>query len=57
MDEHVLSEGKPGHFGLQGMRERALRIGAGLTIRSSNHGTEVRFVLPNNRIYERKNHP
>jgi signal transduction histidine kinase/ligand-binding sensor domain-containing protein len=57
MDENVLNEGKPGHFGLQGMRERALRIGARLTIRSSNHGTEVRFVLPNNRIYERKNHP
>jgi signal transduction histidine kinase len=55
MDERMLSENKPGHFGLQGMRERASRIGGKLTIRSSSDsGTEVEFILPNKKIYERK---
>lgn len=58
MDERMLSGDKPGHFGLQGMRERAARIGGKLTIRSSSgSGTEVEFILPNKKIYERKNHP
>jgi signal transduction histidine kinase/ligand-binding sensor domain-containing protein len=43
IDERMLSEGgKPGHFGLRGMSERAQRIGAKLTIRSKpGAGTEV----------------
>lgn len=36
-----------GHFGLFGMRERAEKLHAGLTIRSSaGQGTEVRLVVP-----------
>jgi len=48
IDERVLSEGgKPGHFGLQGMVERAKKIGAKLTIRSRPHaGTELELSIP-----------
>jgi len=42
IDPSVTDQGKNGHFGLQGMRERAARIGGKLLIVSSpNSGTEV----------------
>lgn len=38
---------KPGHFGLQGMRERAVSLGADLNLRSSpGEGTTVELVVP-----------
>ena len=40
------THGKPGHFGLQGMRERAEQIGAKLRIRSDAAGTTVSISLP-----------
>jgi signal transduction histidine kinase len=47
IDSLVLQRGKEGHFGLQGMRERASRIGGKLTVLSSpNFGTEVTIVVP-----------
>jgi hypothetical protein len=47
IDAVTVSEGKEGHFGLQGMRERAVRIGAKLTLASSaNSGTEITLVVP-----------
>lgn len=48
IEEGVLSAGgKPGHFGLRGMLERAKRIGAKLTIRSTpNAGTEFELSIP-----------
>lgn len=47
IDAVIASEGKDGHFGLQGMRERALRIGAKLTLASSaTSGTEITLVVP-----------
>jgi signal transduction histidine kinase/ligand-binding sensor domain-containing protein len=47
MEPSVLSEGKEGHFGLQGMRERVNRIGGELTIVSSpRSGTEVAILVP-----------
>lgn len=47
IDPQVLDAGKSGHFGLQGMRERAARIGGHMTIRSSAaSGTEVCLVVP-----------
>lgn len=47
IDETTVAEGKVGHFGLTGMRERARRIGADLTINSSpDSGTEVALVVP-----------
>ncbi|HEX8637283.1 MAG TPA: triple tyrosine motif-containing protein, partial [Pyrinomonadaceae bacterium] len=46
IDPVVTEEGKPKHFGLKGMRERAERIGAKLTITSSaNSGTEVTLIV------------
>ena len=43
----ILTEGKTGHFGLQGMRERATRIGSKLTLVSTpGAGTELTLVVP-----------
>jgi signal transduction histidine kinase len=42
----ILEEGRPGHYGLPGMRERAKQIGAKLTIWSgANSGTEIELNL------------
>jgi signal transduction histidine kinase len=47
MDTAVLEHGRPGHFGLLGMRERAARIGGKLTITSApGAGTVVTLVVP-----------
>lgn len=51
IDENVLRSGKPGHFGLLGMRERAKRIGARLTITSASSGTELLLIVPGRTIY------
>jgi len=57
IDPSISDHGKAGHFGLQGMRERAARIHSKLTIVSSaNAGTEVSLVVPGNVVY-RKVHP
>jgi signal transduction histidine kinase/ligand-binding sensor domain-containing protein len=51
IDQHVLDQGRSGHFGLQGMRERAARIGGRLTVlTSADSGTEVNVVVPGNII-------
>lgn len=43
----LFAHGKPGHWGLAGMRERAQRIGARLAVApAAGGGTEVRLVLP-----------
>ena len=46
--EHVLECGhKQGHFGMIGMRERAERIGGGITISgSAGEGSEITLTLP-----------
>jgi signal transduction histidine kinase len=47
ISEQIQGSGKPGHFGLASMRERALRIGGKLTVTSSSGtGTEVSLVVP-----------
>ncbi len=47
IDPTVADRGKNGHYGLQGMRERAERIGGKLLILSSpESGTEVTIVVP-----------
>jgi signal transduction histidine kinase len=48
----VLQKGRQGHFGLQGMRERAARIGAKISIASSaSLGTEIKLVVPGGIIF------
>jgi signal transduction histidine kinase len=43
----VLAEGRPGHYGLPGMRERSRQIGAEVTIRSgTGNGTEIELSIP-----------
>src|SRR6266446_1899816 len=47
IDPMIADRGKTGHFGLQGMRERAARIGGKLTLGSSaSSGTEIRLIVP-----------
>ena len=47
IDAAVVNQGKPGHFGLQGMRERAGRIEGKLTLVSSeSSGTAFTLVVP-----------
>jgi signal transduction histidine kinase len=47
IDPAIADRGKDGHYGLQGMRERAARIGGKLTlVSSSSSGTEIKLVIP-----------
>jgi len=51
----IADGGKDGHFGLQGMRERAARIGAKLTVVSSpGSGTDIVVVVPGRAIFRRQ---
>lgn len=50
IDPRVLHEGREGHWGLTGMRERATRIGALLKVSSSaTDGTEIQLSVPTER--------
>ncbi|WP_426687940.1 triple tyrosine motif-containing protein [Rhodanobacter ginsengiterrae] len=53
IDETVLRDGgRAGHWGLQGMRERAEKIGARLLLRRGDeNGTEVSLVVPARAAY------
>ena len=54
IDPLVADRGKEGHFGLQGMRERAARIAGKLTVRGTpESGTEVKLVVPGKIIYRK----
>jgi signal transduction histidine kinase len=47
IDPAIADNGKRGHFGLQGMRERTARIGGKLMlVSSSNSGTEIKLIVP-----------
>ena len=47
-----LEEGRPGHYGLPGMRERANQIGAKLTIWSGvGRGTEIELSIEGSIAY------
>ena len=53
IDPAVIERGKKGHFGLQGMRERAARIGAKLTLGSNGaSGTEIKLVVPGGIVFK-----
>jgi signal transduction histidine kinase/ligand-binding sensor domain-containing protein len=54
IDPAILEKGKIGHFGLQGMRERAARTGGKLSIISSaKSGTRVTVVIPGRIIFRK----
>jgi signal transduction histidine kinase/ligand-binding sensor domain-containing protein len=54
IDSVVQSLGKDEHFGLQGMRERAARIGGKLTLASSaTCGTEVVITVPGSIVFRK----
>jgi len=46
MDPTLFEAGKPGHYGLAGMRERAANIHASVSLTSSPDGTALRLVVP-----------
>jgi signal transduction histidine kinase len=50
----VSDKGKDEHFGLQGMRERAARIGGKLTLVSpATFGTEITVVVPGGIVFRK----
>ena len=54
IDPAIADKGKDSHFGLQGIRERAARIGGTLTLRSSSlSGTEIKLVVPGDIVFRR----
>jgi signal transduction histidine kinase len=54
IDPAIAEKGKDGHFGLQGMRERAARIEGKLTIVSSaNTGTEITVIVPGRIVFRK----
>jgi signal transduction histidine kinase/ligand-binding sensor domain-containing protein len=56
IDPVIVGKGKEGHFGLEGMRERARRITAKLTVETSTlSGTEIKLVVPGSIIYRKTN--
>ena len=57
IDPTVLNTGKPEHFGLLGMRERATRIGGELTLVSGVSGTEMKLVVPGRIIFRDLSRP
>jgi signal transduction histidine kinase len=55
IDPRIVETGKPGHWGLSGMRERANQAGAELNIWSRpNAGTEVDLTIPARVAYPRR---
>jgi signal transduction histidine kinase len=56
IDPKILkASGRPGHWGLPGMRERAQRIGSRLEFWSeAGAGTEVQLVVPGAVVYEKQ---
>jgi signal transduction histidine kinase len=54
IDSGVAHREKHDHLGLQGMRERAVRIGGKLTlVSSSNSGTEIKLMVPGGIIFQK----
>jgi ligand-binding sensor domain-containing protein/signal transduction histidine kinase len=52
MNEEILNLGRPGHYGIAGMKERADRLGGSISIRSrAGEGTEVDLSVPAHFVY------
>jgi len=53
MTEETLNAGRPGHYGMAGMHERAERVGGSISIRSRvGDGTEVNLSVPAHLVYQ-----
>ena len=51
--KHLDEQGRAGHYGLRGMRERAKLLGGKLAVWSElDSGTEVELRIPASRAYE-----
>ncbi len=58
IDPQVLQSGTGDHWGMQGMRERAEKIGAKLRVLSSAHaGTEIELSVPSQLAFEKNRRP
>jgi signal transduction histidine kinase len=56
IDPEIVHRGKPGHFGLQSMRERAARIMGRFSVESSaGSGTVITLMVPGGIIYRTVN--
>ena len=56
--EFLTAEGREGHFGLHGMRERAKLIGGKLTVWTApGSGTEIELSVPASRAYTASSSP
>jgi len=54
VSDEVIEAGRPGHFGLQGMRKRAKNIGATVKVWSrADVGTEVAVIVPGRSAFQR----
>ena len=52
IDPAIVAEGRSGHYGLAGMRERAARIGGRLDVWSAQGaGTEIELSIPGSKAY------
>jgi ligand-binding sensor domain-containing protein len=52
ISEETLNLGRPGHYGIAGMKERAERLGGSISIRTRvGEGTEVNLCVPAHRLY------
>jgi signal transduction histidine kinase len=48
----ILAQGRAGHYGLPGMRERCRQIGGEVTVRSAaGNGTEIELSIPGSIAY------
>jgi len=57
IEADIADSGKPGHFGLRGMQERACRIQATLRVASrTSAGTEVELVVPGKVVFQEAGH-
>jgi signal transduction histidine kinase len=53
INEETLNLGRPGHYGIAGMKERAERLGGSISIRSRvDEGTEVDLTVPAHLLYQ-----
>jgi nitrate/nitrite-specific signal transduction histidine kinase len=52
IDQAIVEQGRKGHYGLQGMKERAARIHGRLALVSSpKRGTEITLIVPGRNVF------